>query len=120
MRKIDLLTMNPGSELDMYIASHYMGFRDCSLGTGTNPETGNRILIPPYSRNSGSAIEFAEKTIHPNWFLVIAGPFQEPENRWKVSYHTNGGDLELQNFPFQGNNLAILICRSVIEIIEKE
>jgi hypothetical protein len=74
MHKIDLLKLEPGIELDEYIASHYMGFDNCSRGVGVPPGSTNRILIPPYSTNPGAAFSFAEKTVHLNWHLVVVGP----------------------------------------------
>ena len=121
MHKLDLLKLESGLGLDEYIASHYMGFENCSRGAGSPPGTENRILIPPYSTNPGAAFTLAEKTIPLNWYLVVVGPFSEGD-RWAVTYTTNGDPLEIkpQEAPFKGDNLAILICRAVIEIIEKE
>jgi len=122
MHKLDLLRLQPGLDLDEYIASHYMGFENCSRGAGTEPNMKNRILIPPYSTDPGAAFSFADKTVHLNWQLVIVGPFQEGD-RWVVSYTTNGEDpleIPIEKAPFKGDNLALLICRAVIEIIEKE
>ena len=121
MHKIDLLKQEAGSVLDEYIASHYMGFDYCSRGVGIPPGTSNRILIPPYSTNPGAAFAFAEKTVPLNWHLVVVGPFQNGD-RWAVAYTTNRKSLEIKvgEVPFRGDNLALLICRAVIEIIEKE
>ena len=120
MHKLDLLKLESGLGLDEYIASHHMGFKNCSRGAGSPPGTENRILIPSYSTNPGAAFSFAEKTIPLNWHLVVVGPFSEGD-LWAVNYVTNGDHfpIEVQTAPFRGNNLALLVCRAVIEIIEK-